>query len=138
LAYPDTTHLAFIGLGQMGRPMALNLCRKAEGATLTVMSASGRHHAEFTTLGARTATAVAELVGAQVAFLCLPDEAAVREVTLGTAGLEAVLAPGSLVIDTARSRPPPPSKSRPRSPGAASRSWMRRSPECKPGRSTAR
>ena len=105
MAHPDTTPLAFVGLGQMGRPMALNLCRRADGAMLTVMSASGRHHAEFTALGARTATAVAELAGAQVVFLCLPDEAAVREVALGPTGLEAVLAPGSLVIDTSTIAP---------------------------------
>jgi 3-hydroxyisobutyrate dehydrogenase-like beta-hydroxyacid dehydrogenase len=95
--------IAFIGLGRMGRPMALNLIRS--GAALTVMSASGRHHDEFAALGARTVSNAAALGGAAIVFLCLPDGDTVRRVALGDAGLHTALKPGSLVVDTSTTAP---------------------------------
>ena len=38
-------HIAFVGLGQMGRPMAINMLKS--GAKLTVSSASGKRHAKL-------------------------------------------------------------------------------------------
>ena len=92
-------NIAFVGLGQMGRPMALNLL-KTRAAQVTVMSASPRHYAEFEGRGARTASQACELGDARIVFLCLPGRDAVRDLALGDAGLRTVLKAGSIVVDT--------------------------------------
>jgi len=71
---------AFIGLGDMGRGMALNLARS--GVRLTVCNRSGRGFEEFEALGAATSTDVSDTAGAEVIFLCLPDGAAVKKTVL--------------------------------------------------------
>ncbi len=62
--------VAFVGLGQMGRPIAHNLLRG--GAELIVSSGSERWFGEFTAAGARCTTDTAELATADMVFLCLP------------------------------------------------------------------
>ncbi len=89
--------LGFIGLGQMGRSIALNLLR--EGDDLTVCSRSGRGLDAFSASGASVTRNAADLAGADIVFLCLSDAEAVRSVILGEDGLAPLLGEGKLVVD---------------------------------------
>jgi 3-hydroxyisobutyrate dehydrogenase-like beta-hydroxyacid dehydrogenase len=90
--------IAFIGLGQMGRPMAINMLKS--GARVTVSSASGKKHAELEGKGARASTDPAEIAKAGIVFLSLPGTEEVRETLFGKRGLAPLLKPGSIVVDT--------------------------------------
>lgn len=90
-------HIGFVGLGQMGAPIARNLLKG--GLRVTV---SGRHQAvldEFRQSGASIAGDVAALAGADLVFLCLPDGPVVRDVLFGLAGLASHLSSGKIVVD---------------------------------------
>ena len=90
--------IGFIGLGVMGRPMALNLL--AASYPLTVLDRTQSTVAALVEAGAETAATpreVAERCG--VIILMLPDSPDVEQVTIGADGLLAGLRPGSLVID---------------------------------------
>ncbi|WP_428375258.1 NAD(P)-dependent oxidoreductase [Lichenicoccus sp.] len=89
--------LGFAGLGQMGRPIALNLARAGED--LTVCSRSGGALDAFSARGVCVTSRPADLAGADVVFLCLPDAEAVASVLLGEDGLAPRLATGTLVVD---------------------------------------
>ena len=88
--------IGFIGLGIMGRPMALNL--KAAGHTLIVpdrKSLTDELRAAATVVG--DAAAVAE--AAEVIILMLPDTPDVDRVLFGPHGAAEGLTPGKLLID---------------------------------------
>jgi 3-hydroxyisobutyrate dehydrogenase len=88
----------FIGLGKMGRPMALNIMKK--GIPLTVANRSRRVVEELAAQGATAARGPAEVAGrAQIVCLCLPVPATVEEVVLGPGGVAEGIRPGSLVVD---------------------------------------
>lgn len=92
------TSLGFIGLGVMGRPMALNLL--GAGYALTVLDRTQSTVAALVAAGASAAAtprAVAER--SKVVILMLPDSPDVEQVTLGDDGLLAGLQPDTLVID---------------------------------------
>ena len=89
--------LGFVGLGQMGRPIAANLLRS--GANMVVSGRSDRWFAEFRSKGAIATTEVADLAAADVIFLCLPNSAAVQGVLLGESGLLGHLGQGQAVVD---------------------------------------
>lgn len=93
------THIAFIGLGNMGGPMALNL-RKA-GHELSVFDLSATAVQALTAAGARAAPSAAEAAAqAEVVITMLPAGKHVRSVYLGEGGLLAVVRPGTLLIDS--------------------------------------
>jgi 2-hydroxy-3-oxopropionate reductase len=93
--------IGFVGLGIMGRPMAVHLSRKFEVVGFDVQQARLDGLAEVT-----AARGVAEVGKAcRVVLLSLPSAAIVEEVVLGTGGLRGVLAQGSLVIDLSTSLP---------------------------------
>lgn len=94
----NPVEIAFIGLGQMGRPMALNLL--SSGARLTVMSQIQDSYPEFRAKGATAVDAVSDLKHADLVFLSLPNDAAVQSVLFGPDGLAGVLRPGAVVVDT--------------------------------------
>ncbi len=89
--------LGFVGLGQMGRPIASNLLRGS--ASVVVSDRSDRWFAEFRGKGARCTTELADLAAADVIFLCLPSSAAVQGVLLGEGGLLDHLGQGQAVVD---------------------------------------
>lgn len=89
--------LGFIGLGRMGKPIALNLLKGA--GTLTVISRTDREFEFFHRKGAACSTDIADVAEAAVIFLCLPNASVVRETILGSRGLLAHLDPGRMVID---------------------------------------
>lgn len=90
--------IGFIGLGQMGKPMAINL--RKSGADVLVHSADTRPYAELERAGARPVAMAADLADADVLFLCLPHGGVVRDVLFGDGGLAARLRPGQTVVDT--------------------------------------
>jgi 3-hydroxyisobutyrate dehydrogenase len=91
------THLAFLGLGRMGAPMAGRLSHA--GHDLVVWSRT-RAHAEALADRAEVASSPAE-AGAKVdlAITMVTDGGALEAVVLGPDGLADGLAPGSLLID---------------------------------------
>ena len=89
--------LGFIGLGQMGRPIAHNLLKT--GAPLVVSDREDRWFSEFESKGASGTTNLAGLADSDVVFLCLPNAAVVENVLNGRDGLLARLKPGQVVVD---------------------------------------
>ena len=89
--------IAFLGLGQMGRPIAHNLLKS--GAELVVSDRDGRWFDEFEAKGATGTANPADLIGSDIVFLCLPSAAVVQQVLLGETGLLAQMKPGQIVVD---------------------------------------
>ena len=90
--------LGFIGLGNMGRPMASNLRRK--GFDLVVHDVNAAPMRALEALGARTSTTVRDVAAASdVVFTMLPDSAAVETVIAGPAGVLAAGARGQTIVD---------------------------------------
>lgn len=94
----QANRIAFIGLGNMGGPMAINL-RKA-GHTVSAFDLSADALAKVQSQGVEVAaSAQAAAQGAQVVISMLPASRHVEALYLGEGGLLAQLAPGALVID---------------------------------------
>ncbi|WP_068860063.1 3-hydroxyisobutyrate dehydrogenase [Perlucidibaca aquatica] len=97
-----TTTIAFIGLGNMGGPMAVNLHKAGFKVTAVDLSADARARvaAEGVSVAATTSDA---LVGAQVVISMLPASRHVEGLYLGdgaaNAGLLASLPAGTRIID---------------------------------------
>jgi 3-hydroxyisobutyrate dehydrogenase-like beta-hydroxyacid dehydrogenase len=92
--------VAFLGLGIMGRPMAVNLAKA--GHQLTVWNRTPGKHVE----GARLATSPAEAArGAEVVWICVSDTRAVESVLFGAEGVEASLTEGMVVVDSSTIAP---------------------------------
>ncbi len=88
--------IGFIGLGIMGRPMALNL-KKAGHEILVPERASLTAEIRAAATVLADATAVAR--AAEVVILMLPDTPDVEQVLFGDSGVAAGLSAGKLVID---------------------------------------
>lgn len=96
--------VGFIGLGNMGRPMASNLARK--GFALTVLDTVPARMEALAALGARTAASLAALVEASdVTITMLPDTPDVERVVLGPGGVLERGRPGMLHLDTSTIAP---------------------------------
>jgi 3-hydroxyisobutyrate dehydrogenase-like beta-hydroxyacid dehydrogenase len=91
--------IGFIGLGQMGKPMALNIVNKS-GAEVAVHSIDQASYDEFRKAGARTVANAHELADAELIVLSLPNGDVVRDVLLGSGGLLDHLKSGQTVVDT--------------------------------------
>ena len=90
--------IGFIGLGNMGRPMASNLCRK--GSSLLVFDINPEPMRTLEGLGARAAGDVAGVAAdCDIVFTMLPTTAAVEDVIGGRGGLLESLRPGSIIVD---------------------------------------
>jgi 3-hydroxyisobutyrate dehydrogenase len=91
-------HIAFIGLGNMGLPMAANLARAGHAVTTFDLGADAVAKARAQSL--RVAASAAEAVeGAAVVISMLPASRHVESLFLGDEGLLGKLATGTLVID---------------------------------------
>src|SRR5690348_13400017 len=91
-------HVAFIGLGNMGGPMALNLVKK--GFKVSAFDLSAEALAKLQAAGARAASSATDAVqGADVVISMLPAGKHVEGLYLGESGLFARLPKGTLVID---------------------------------------
>ena len=93
-----TEKIGFIGLGIMGRPMALNL-RKA-GHAVWVYARRAESMQPLSAAGA-TACASPKEVAAQadITFICVADTPDVEQVIVGNNGLLAGVRKGSVVVD---------------------------------------
>ncbi len=90
--------IGFVGLGLMGKPMALNL-HKA-GARLIINNRSQDVVRDLAVLGMTPApTPAAACEGAEAVIVMLPDTPAVETVLLGEGGVVSGLEAGLLVID---------------------------------------
>ena len=90
--------IGFIGLGNMGGPMAANLAKAGHAVTAFDISAEALESAREA--GASTADTVAETAaGREVVVTMLPAGAEVSEVYRGEGGVLSAAAPGTLFID---------------------------------------
>ena len=95
-------HLFFIGVGNMGNPMAANLLKA--GYALTVHDVSWEKAQNLLSLGAVWADSIAAgCANADVVMASLPGPPQVREVMLGEHGVLAHAKPGASIIDTSTS-----------------------------------
>jgi 3-hydroxyisobutyrate dehydrogenase len=96
--------IGFIGLGNMGGSMALNLIKA--GHQLTVHDIRRQVAEPHLTGGAKWAdSAGAAAKGSQVVFTSLPGPKDVEAVALGEGGLIGAMEPGSLYIDLSTNSP---------------------------------
>ena len=90
--------IGFIGLGIMGKPMALNLLKA--GYTLTVFNRSRPAIDELVAAGATAGASVADVASqSDIVITMLPDSPDVEGVMLGQGGILAGAREGLLVID---------------------------------------
>src|SRR5687768_3790721 len=90
--------IGFIGLGNMGRPMASNLVRK--GFPLSVYDVSPEPVRALEKLGAATSGRTGDLASrCDVVFTMLPDSAIVEDVIAGADGILAHARRGSVIVD---------------------------------------
>jgi len=93
-----TEVIGFIGLGIMGKPMALNLMKA--GHRLVVTSRSRKPVDEVVAAGATAAASPAEVAkAATIIITMVPDTPDVEKVLTGENGVLTELKPGAVVID---------------------------------------
>lgn len=99
MSTPAKSHIAFVGLGVMGYPMAGHLAQA--GHQLTVFNRTAAVAERWLTdyKGIRAATPQAAAVNADIVMTCVGNDKDVREVMLGESGVFAGLKAGGLVID---------------------------------------
>ena len=96
--------LGFIGIGNMGRPMATNLLKTNH--ELTIFDINPKPLEELKKIGAVVKDKPSEIPPlTEVIFLSLPSHAVVEEVMLGSDGVINTLKKGQIVIDTTTSLP---------------------------------
>lgn len=88
--------LGFVGLGNMGKPMARNLARA--GHQVTVFNRTHSVAQELSREGARMANTPADAARNEIVITMLADDHAVESVTFGDKGLLSALPKGSLHI----------------------------------------
>jgi 2-hydroxy-3-oxopropionate reductase len=90
--------IGFIGLGLMGKPMALNLLK--QGFSLTVHNRSRAPVDALVAAGAAAASSPAEVAAtSEVIITMVPDSPDVRLVLEGAGGVFETIRPGSVIID---------------------------------------
>ncbi|MCH7831235.1 MAG: NAD(P)-dependent oxidoreductase, partial [Proteobacteria bacterium] len=95
----SATKAAFIGLGNMGFPMAGHLAKA--GFDVTVYNRTAKKAEAWTTEhdGASAETPAQAATGADIVVTCVGNDDDLRAVTLGDSGVLAGAGKGSLVID---------------------------------------
>ena len=94
--------LGFVGLGTMGRPMALNLLKRE--TDLVVYVRKPQNFRDFAEKGAVVVTDISALTVVDIIFLCLPNSDVVKAVLFGDDGLGAELRPGQIIVDFSTSK----------------------------------
>ena len=90
--------VGFVGLGRMGRPMAINLCRRGHRLVVHDVNRAAVDEVEaHQARGAADAAAVA--ASSDIVITMLPNSAVVRHVIAGPDGILAHAKPGTLVMD---------------------------------------
>jgi len=93
--------ISFIGLGQMGKGMALNLAKGlAKGdCEFLAYDIVDKAFPAFEEKGFKTSTKIEDVYDSDVIFLCLPNTKVVEEVILGENGLIDNLKAGQVIVD---------------------------------------
>jgi len=105
--------VGFIGLGNMGNPMAVNV-QKA-GFPMTVFDLNPKTMENLVAAGARAAASARQVVeSAEVVLTSLPGSPEVEDVYLSPGGLIELAKPGSVLIDLSSVLPSTPRKLEPR------------------------
>ena len=100
----QNTKIGFIGLGLMGKPMALNLLRN--GYRVTVFNRSRKPMDELTAIGAKAANSPKEVArDSDVVVDMVTDAPDVREVILGHDGVAEGVHAGLIVVDMSTNSP---------------------------------
>ena len=90
--------IGFVGLGMMGKPMAINLMQA--GQTVTVVNRSQGKVQELAAMGAHVgANPAAATRDADIVALCLVGDSVVEEVLCGTDGVLSAVNPGAIILD---------------------------------------
>ena len=90
--------IGFVGIGMMGKPMAVNLLKA--GHNVTVVNRSQAKVQELAGMGATPGASPADAArGAEVVGLCLVGDAVVESVLCGENGVLEGAAPGTIVLD---------------------------------------
>ncbi len=90
--------IGFVGLGIMGRPMALNLLKA--GYELTVYDVLAERMEELIKAGARRATSASDVAArSEVLITMLPNSPHVRQAVLGSDGVLQGARPGMILVD---------------------------------------
>lgn len=96
--------VAFIGVGNMGRPMAANIAKA--GHELSLFDANAALAAQVASeIGAMSLRRIGDMGAPEVIVTMLPDARAVREVATGPGGIASVAKPGAIVVDMSSSQP---------------------------------
>jgi 3-hydroxyisobutyrate dehydrogenase len=96
--------VAFIGVGNMGKPMAANLIK--EGHQVTVLDSNTALATKVATeIGATACSRMSELANTDFIVTMLPDGKVVRSVALGEGGIASVARRGTIVLDMSSSQP---------------------------------
>jgi len=98
----NKSSIGFIGVGNMGNPMAANLLKA--GYEVSVFDRELHKTVNLVSLGASLAESITQLgQQSQVVICSLPGPAQVKEVMFGASGLINAMKPGSIIIDTSTS-----------------------------------
>jgi 3-hydroxyisobutyrate dehydrogenase len=96
--------VAFIGVGNMGNPMAANLV-KAGHQVIVLDSSTALATQVATEIGASACTRVSDLPPVDFIVTMLPDGKVVKSVALGEGGIASVARPGTILLDMSSSQP---------------------------------
>lgn len=94
-----STPLGFIGIGAMGLPMCRQLAEAGYALSVSDPAADARRQAAAIEGVSVAGTAQDAAAVSAVLFTCLPNDAVLREVYLGDAGLLAALSEGCITVD---------------------------------------
>ena len=104
-----TVSVGFIGLGNMGNPMAANVMKG--GFALTVFDKNPQAMANLVAAGARKAESAQEVAKTMdVLLTCLPGSPEVESLYLGPEGVIACAQAGSVLVDLSSVLPSTPRK----------------------------
>jgi 3-hydroxyisobutyrate dehydrogenase len=96
--------VAFIGVGNMGKPMAANIVKG--GHQVTVLDSEPGLAAQVAAdIGATACARISELPQVDVIVTMLPDGKVVQSVALGKDGIASVAARGTVILDMSSSQP---------------------------------
>ncbi len=106
------TSVGFIGLGNMGNPIAGNVLKS--GVRMTVFDKNASAMANLVEAGAKAAASAKEVVeNAEVVITCLPGSPEVEALYLGAGGLIELAKPGVTLVDLSSVLPSTPRKLEP-------------------------
>lgn len=101
--------VGFIGLGNMGNPMAGNVLKK--GHALTVFDKNPKAMENLVQAGAKGAASAQEVVeSVEVLLTCLPGSPEVESLYLGPGGIAELAKPGNVLVDLSSVLPSTPRK----------------------------